>query len=85
MNGQFQFTRDKTVYINHYYFYIDDEDRTAIHQGMQLGGGESRCASTVGYEALDNGLLSYPAPEKLQQICDSLGPEHIEQLRTVVC
>jgi hypothetical protein len=24
INGQFQFDRDKTVYINHYYFYIDD-------------------------------------------------------------
>ena len=26
VNGQFQFERDKTVYVNHYYFYIDDED-----------------------------------------------------------
>ena len=26
VNGQFQFDRDKTVYVNHYYFYIDDED-----------------------------------------------------------
>ena len=26
VNGQFQFTRDKTVYVNHYYFYIDDAD-----------------------------------------------------------
>jgi len=26
INGQFQFDRDKTVYVNHYYFYIDDED-----------------------------------------------------------
>ena len=26
INGQFEFTRDKTVYVNHYYFYIDDED-----------------------------------------------------------
>src|SRR3954466_9149847 len=26
INGQFQFQRDKTVYVNHYYFYIDDED-----------------------------------------------------------
>jgi hypothetical protein len=25
-NGQFEFTRDKTVYVNHYYFYIDDAD-----------------------------------------------------------
>src|ERR1700691_2800747 len=26
IDGQFWFTRDKTVYVNHYYFYIDDAD-----------------------------------------------------------
>ena len=26
VKGQFEFTRDKTVYVNHYYFYIDDAD-----------------------------------------------------------
>jgi len=26
VDGQFQFTRDKSVYIHHYYFYIDDAD-----------------------------------------------------------
>jgi hypothetical protein len=26
INGQFHFDRDKTVYVNHYYFYIDDEE-----------------------------------------------------------
>jgi hypothetical protein len=26
VDGQFLFTRDKTVYVNHYYFYIDDAD-----------------------------------------------------------
>jgi hypothetical protein len=31
----------------------------------------------IGYEALDNGFLSCTEPEKLQQICDSLGPEQI--------
>jgi hypothetical protein len=29
----------------------------------------------IGYEGLDNGFLSCAEPEKLQQICDSLGPE----------
>jgi hypothetical protein len=24
--GQFQFTRDKTAYVNHYYFYLEDAD-----------------------------------------------------------
>ena len=26
VNGRFEFERDKPVYVNHYYFYIDDED-----------------------------------------------------------
>ena len=26
IDGWFQFQRDKSVYVNHYYFYIDDED-----------------------------------------------------------
>ena len=26
IDGHFWFTRDKTVYVNHYYFYIDDAD-----------------------------------------------------------
>ena len=26
VNGQFHFDRDKTVYVNHYYFYIDDAE-----------------------------------------------------------
>ncbi len=29
----------------------------------------------IAYEALHNGFLSCAEPEKLQQICDSLGPE----------
>jgi hypothetical protein len=34
----------------------------------------------IAYEALDNGCLSCAEPEKLQQICDSLGPEDIDRL-----
>jgi len=34
VNGQFQFNRDKTVYVNHYYFYIDDEDLGRYSQGL---------------------------------------------------
>jgi hypothetical protein len=26
VNGQFEFTQDKTVYVNHYNFYLDDVD-----------------------------------------------------------
>jgi len=34
----------------------------------------------VAYEALDNGFLSCAAPEELQRICDSLGPEQIDHV-----
>lgn len=37
IDGQFLFTRDKTVYINHYYFYTDDADFGPLfHQSVQL-------------------------------------------------
>jgi hypothetical protein len=36
INGQFQFARDKTVYVNHYYFYIDDAEWPAVPEDLQL-------------------------------------------------
>src|SRR5580658_1903250 len=94
VNGQFQFNRDKTVYVNHYYFYIDDEDFGPLFikvcsyapWGIKLCINGHEWAKRqldkrgIGYEALDNGFLSCAQPEKLQQICDSLGPEQIERL-----
>ena len=94
VNGQFQFNRDKTVYVNHYYFYIDDEDFGPLFikvcsyapWGIKLCINGHEWAKRqlekrkIRYEALDNGFLSCAEPEKLQQICDSLGPEQIERL-----
>jgi hypothetical protein len=34
----------------------------------------------IRYEALDNGFLSCSQPTKLQEICDSLGPEDIDRV-----
>jgi hypothetical protein len=34
----------------------------------------------IAYEALDNGFLSCAEPERLQQLCDSLGPEDIDRV-----
>ncbi len=43
VNGQFQFDRDKTVYVNHYYFYIDDVDFGPLFiQSVQLCAVERR-------------------------------------------
>jgi hypothetical protein len=94
IKGQFEFTRDKTVYVNHYYFYIDDADFGPLFLkvcsyapwGMKLCLNGHEWARRqlqrkgIAYEALDNGLLSCAHPEKLQQTCDSLRPEDIERL-----
>lgn len=92
INGRFEFTRDKTVYVNHYYFYIDDADFGPLFLKVcsYAPWGTKLCLNGhewakrqldqkgIAYEALDNGLLSCADPKKLQEICDSLGPEQIE-------
>ncbi len=94
VNGQFEFTRDKTVYVNHYYFYIDDADFGPLFlkvcsyapwaTKLCLNGHEWAKRQLekegIAYEALDNGFLSCADPQRLQQICDSLGPEDIDRV-----
>src|SRR5215467_6567029 len=94
VNGQFQFDRDKTVYVNHYYFYIDDAEfgPLFIKVCSYAPWGTKLCLNghewtkrqlekkKIAYEALDNGFLSCADPQKLQAICDSLGPEQIERV-----
>ena len=94
VDGHFQFSRDKAVYVNHYYFYIDDAGFGPLFikvcsyapWGIKLCLNGHEWAKRqldrrgIAYEALDNGFLSCSDPEKLQQICDSLGPEDIERV-----
>ena len=94
IGGQFQFTRDKTVYVNHYNFYIDDADFGPLFikvcsyapWGIKLCLNGHEWAKRqlenkkIAYEALDNGFLSCAHPKKLQEICDSFGPEDIDRL-----
>jgi len=94
INGQFEYTRDKTVYVNHYYFYIDDADFGPLFLkvcsyapwGTKLCWNGHEWAKRqlekkgIAFEALDNGFLSCEDPKKLQEICDSLGPEDIDRL-----
>jgi hypothetical protein len=89
VNGQFQFERDKTVYVNHYYFYIDDEEFGPLFVKicsyapwsvkLCLNGHEwaKRQLDKRGipYEALDNGFLSCAEPAELQEICPE-SPRH---------
>jgi len=94
IDGQFQYTRDKTVYVNHYYFYIDDAEfgPLFIKVCSYAPWGTKLCLNGhewakrqldkqgIAYEALDNGFLSCADPRKLQEICDSLGPDNIDRL-----
>jgi len=93
VEGWFEFSRDKTVYVNHYYFYIDDADFGPVFLkvcsyapwGMKvcLNGHEWAKRQLdkrgIDYAALDNGFLSCQKPEKLQAVCDALGPEQIDR------
>jgi hypothetical protein len=90
--GWFEYTRDKMVYVNHYYFYVDDEEfgpafvKVCSYAPWALkvclNGHEwaKRQLDKLGiaYTALDNGFLECADPEALQKICDSLGPQQIE-------
>jgi hypothetical protein len=93
-NGQFQFDRDKTVYVNHYYFYIDDEEFGPLFLKicsyapwsikLCLNGHEWAKRQLdkrgISFEALDNGFLSCSEPAQLQEICDALAPEDIDRV-----
>ena len=82
MNGRFEFERDKAVYFNHYYFYIDDADfgplflkvcsyapwSTKLCLNGHEGAKRQLEKQQIAYEALDNGFLSGAEPAKLQQI-----------------
>jgi hypothetical protein len=94
VNGQFQFDRDKTVYVNHYYFYIEDEQFGPLFLKvcsyapwsvkLCLNGHEWAKRQLdkrhITHEALDNGFLSCSEPMKLQKICNALGPEDIDRV-----
>lgn len=90
--GWFDYTRDKTVYVNHYYFYVDDEEfgpgfvKVCSYAPWALkvcvNGHEWAKRQLekrgIAYTALDNGFLACADPQALREICDSLGPQQIE-------
>jgi hypothetical protein len=79
------------AFVNHFYFYIWDEDwggtfwKTNAYAPfpiwLWLNGHEwakrQLDKSGVAYEALDNGFLSCADAEKMQRICDRLGPQMV--------
>jgi hypothetical protein len=88
----FEFSR-QSVAVNHYYFYIQDREwgpgfvkvgtylpypvrvclnghEWAKQQARQIG---------LGFTSLDNGFLACDDPERLQTICDGLGPTDVQR------
>lgn len=87
----FDYSR-QSVCVNHYYFYLQDEDFGPAFlkvcsyapfgikiclNGHEWAKQQLRKAG-IPFEALDNGFLSCPEPERLQAICDQLGVEQIQ-------
>ena len=87
----FDFTR-QSVFVNHYYFYFQDRDwgpgflkigsyapypvKLCIN-GHEWAKQQLR-REGVGFESLDNGFLACEDPERLQAICDRLGPQDVQ-------
>jgi len=94
VDGRFWFHRDKTVYVNHYYLYLDDADCGPAFlkvcryapwaMKLCLNGHEWAKRQwdkrRMAYEALDHGFRRCARPEKLQEICDALGPDQINRM-----
>lgn len=92
----FDYTRDKTVCVNHYYFYVDDEEfgpafvKVCSYAPWALkiclNGHEWAKRQLekqgIAYTALDNGFLACADASALQKICDALGPQDIEAFLT---
>ena len=94
IDGRIEFTRDKTAYVNHYYFYIDDADAGPLFikvcsyapWGIKfcMNGHEwvkrQMEKQGIAFEALDNGFLSCADPKKLQETCDALDDKEIDRI-----
>ena len=83
-----------TAMVNHYYWYCLDRDFGPFflkfcsyfpyNAKLCLNGHEyAKCQlrqQRIPYQALDNGFVSCADLERLQAICDQLGPEQIDAL-----
>ncbi|MDH5675171.1 MAG: hypothetical protein OEZ06_23800 [Myxococcales bacterium] len=78
--------------MNQYYFYAVDRDFgpffikfSSYYNGKSLSNGHEYAKKqlerrNIGYEALDNGVLSCDDPDALQRICDGLTANKIDRL-----
>jgi hypothetical protein len=86
------FTR-QPVAVNHYYFYVQDAEwgPAFLKVGSYLPYPVKLCLNGpewakqqlrqagLAFESLDNGFLSCADPERLQRICDRLGPADVHR------
>ena len=87
----FDFSR-QSVYVNHYYFYFQDSQwgpgflkigsYAPYPVKLCLNGHEwvkqQLRHEGIGFESLDNGFRRCEDPERLQQLCDQLGPQDVQ-------
>ncbi len=87
----FDFSR-QPVFVKHYYFYVQDPEwgPSFLKVGTYLPYPVKLCLNghewvkqrlrkeRLAFEALDNGFLSCRQPERLREISDQLGPEHVQ-------
>ena len=92
--GSYAWLVRSTAFINFFYFYCVDADfgpffikfstYFPVTARLCINGNEwaKRQAAKAGieFEALDNGFAAVDDVDRLQAICDSLGPEQIEAL-----
>ena len=85
---------ERTGFVNHYYFYCVDRDFGPFflkfcsyfpyNAKLCINGHEyvkrQLDRRGIGYEALDNGILSCDDPKTLQRICDELSHVKIDRL-----
>jgi hypothetical protein len=81
-----------TAMVNHFYFYVVDDDFGPMfikfgtyfpYTGKVLINGHEYLKRQltkegIGFEALDNGVLSCDDPQRMQAICDSLDERRID-------
>jgi hypothetical protein len=87
----FDFSR-QSVFVNHYYFYLQDRDwgPAFIKVGSYLPYPVKLCLNghewakqrlrreRLVFDSLDNGFLSCRRPQRLQEVCDSLGAADVQ-------
>jgi hypothetical protein len=88
---RFDFSR-QPAFVNHYYFYLQDREwgPAFIKIGSYLPYPLKLCLNghewakqqmrrhRLSFDSLDNGFLACRQPDRLQEICDRLGPRDVQ-------